>query len=45
MGYFNLGSNLQDILNHSKVDYKNTFSNNIMEVYEILGISNFTIID
>ena len=33
-----LGSNLQDILNHSKVDYKNTVTNNIMEVYDILGI-------
>ena len=33
-----LGSNLLDIFKNSKVDFKNTITNNIMEVYDILGI-------
>jgi DNA-directed RNA polymerase II subunit RPB1 len=32
------GSNLLDVLNHPQVDFSRTFSNNINEIYEILGI-------
>lgn len=32
------GSNLLDVLNHPQVDFTRTFSNNINEIYEVLGI-------
>ena len=32
------GTNLIDIMNHPQVDYTRTFSNNINEIYEVLGI-------
>lgn len=32
------GSNFRDVLNNENVDYKNTLTNNIWEIYETLGI-------
>ena len=32
------GTNLVDVMNHSHVDFSKTFSNDINEIYEVLGV-------